>query len=92
VGLTTSPPSVSRLCRKCGRLNVSQPYGSSRPVARTALPYVPIMLQANIGLRVPARDIRDYSVYSSICVSEVKIFLLLDVLRLLMSVGVTSNQ
>jgi hypothetical protein len=44
--LTTSQQSVSRLCGKCGILNISQPYRPERPITGIALLFYSDWLQA----------------------------------------------
>jgi hypothetical protein len=41
VGLTNLPPSVSRLSKECGSLNLSQPNGPPLPLTGISLPSVP---------------------------------------------------
>jgi hypothetical protein len=43
VGLTTLPPSISRLSRQCGILNISQSQRPPRPVTRMALLYFTLL-------------------------------------------------
>jgi hypothetical protein len=71
VRLTTSTPSVSRLSRKCGSLDLSQPYGPPLPVTRTALPFNWNL--CDLTVNVSCRKLRHSAAYHAICWKRPKI-------------------
>jgi hypothetical protein len=67
VGLTTLPPSVRRLSRQCGILNISQTYRPPRSVTGIALLYFYIDTDLWEGFVMDAVDM-DANIIICVCV------------------------
>jgi hypothetical protein len=68
VRLTTSPPSASRLSRKCGSLDVSQPYRPPWPVTGIALPFLSSKGNIPSFTSVKLREVSQAPLMHKVCI------------------------
>jgi hypothetical protein len=85
VRLTTLPPTMSRISRKCGNLNISQPYGPPWPVTEIPLLTYFTLLLATISMEY--WTVRIFSLYIHLSSSPAPAFLSGSRTRILLSTG-----